>query len=350
MIGIDISDRSIKVVEVTDDAQPALQTVCWSPLPPQLMEQGLVKDAARLAAELRAALKKCSPRPITDGMVVASIPESRSFMRVLDVPPVDEVETAEAVQWVVRRHIPFDLDRMYLDWEPVPGQQRVGGQHQVVVGAAQRDVVDPLLAVLDGLALSVVALELESQAVVRCLLPLDPEELQEIRGVLMVDMGATVTDIALFDRGAIRYTATVQWGGDDLTRRLVEELQVSQEEALVLKSGEGALREAQTPRVAAVIQAGILDLVNKVARAAEEMTTELPPDQHMRAMLLSGGNANVDGITGLFASLFPETPVHLGNPLANLATARRGLALSRTDAMHFTTAIGLALRPVDRLS
>lgn len=346
MIGIDISDRSIKVVEVTNDPLPSLATVCWSPLSPQLMEQGLVQDAPRLAAELRAALMKCSPRPITNGLVAASIPESRSFMRVLEVPGAGEQEVAEAVQWVVRRHIPFDLDRMYLDWESVPGDPSTGEQHQVVVGAAQRDVVDPLLAVLDSLDLRVVALELESQAVVRCLLPRDPEELREIRGVLMVDIGATLTDVALFDRGAIRFTANIQWGGDDLTRHLVEALGVSSEEALLLKSTDGAAGQQRDPRVAEVMREGVLDLAQKVARVADEVTAELPPDQHARAILLSGGSANVAGITDWFVTVFPQIPIQLGNPLTNVAAGQRGLSLSRPDAMHFTTAIGLALRPV----
>ncbi|PIT98517.1 MAG: hypothetical protein COT71_00255 [Candidatus Andersenbacteria bacterium CG10_big_fil_rev_8_21_14_0_10_54_11] len=350
MIGIDISDRSIKVVEVTDEPLPVLQTVCWSPLPPQLMERGLVKDVVRLSAELQTALTKCSPRPVAGELVVASIPESQSFMRVLDVPAVNEQEAGEVIQWVVRRHIPFDLERVYLDWEPVLGQPQNLPRQQVVVGAAQREVVDPLLTVLDSLGLSVVALELESQAVVRCLLPRDTEELQEIRGVLIVDIGATLTDIALFDRGAIRYTANIPWGGDDLTRRLVESMGVSPEEAVLLKSADDVGSEPNGAQVVEVLRGGVLDLAKRVARVADEIAAELPAEQHMRAILLSGGSANVAGMTELFLSLFPGVPIQLGNPLTNVsAGGRRGLMLSRSDAMHFTTAIGLALRPVDTM-
>lgn len=345
MIGVDISDRSVKVAEVADDGeQPELRCVCWSPLQPQLMERGIIRDVPQLAVELQAALTKCSPHPVSDGPVVASIPEAQSFVRVLEMPAMSEGEVDEAVQWAVRKHIPFDLERMYVDWESL--EQRKGGSgRQVLVGAARRDVVDPLLGVLDALRLNVVALELESQAVVRCLLPRDLGELREVRGVLLVDVGATLTDVALYDQGAMRFTINIQWGGDELTKRLMEELDVTAEQALELKTTVGAGAEADR-RVAGCLRAGVLDLARKVAGVVSEMAVGLPADQRVRAILLSGGSANLSGIIDIFRSVFPDIPVQLGNPLTNLAPPRRrGVTLSRGDAMHFTTAIGLALRP-----
>jgi type IV pilus assembly protein PilM len=255
----------------------------------------------------------------------------------------------EAVQWAVRRHIPFDLDRVYIDWEELELTSELPQHKQVLVGAAQRDVVDPLLAVLDSIGFNVVALELEAQAVMRCLLPRSIEETRDIRGVLVIDLGATSTNVILFDQGAMRFTASVQLGGDDLTQQLAHSLNLSLAEAMEIKVKVDAGFAKTNPKAVQALQAATLNLARMVERAVQEMTVQLPPDQRVRTILLTGGNANLSGIKELFGQVFTGIPVQYGNPRTNLQQENKktGLNLTIGDAMHFTTAIGLALRQVD---
>lgn len=349
MIGIDLSDRSIKIVETRGDDNPVLRTLCWSPLQPNLLRRGVVQDVALVSEALKDAMMKCSPTPVEGGDVVASIPEVQSFVRVLDVPVMSASEMDEAVQWAVRRHIPFDLDRVYIDWEELD-LVSVQQQHkQVLVGAAQRDVVDPLLTVLDSLGFNVVALELEAQAVMRCLLPRDIKENSDIRGVLVIDLGATSTNVILFDKGAMRFTASIQVGGDDLTQQLAHDMNLSPVEAMEMKAKVGAGFTKENPAAVQALHNATLNLARMVERAVQEMTVQLPREQRVRTILLAGGNANLAGIKELFGSVFTGIPVQYGNPWTNLQQEKKRTSLNLTigDAMHFTTAIGLALRQVD---
>jgi len=348
MIGIDLSDRSIKIVETRGEDNPVLRTICWSPLAPNVMRRGVVQDVALVSEALKEAMEKCSPTPVEGGDVVASIPEVQSFVRVLEVPVMSEREMDEAVQWAVRRHIPFDLDRVYIDWEELELPSETPQHKQVLVGAAQRDVVDPLLAVLDSLGFNVVALELEAQAVMRCLLPRDIKETRDIRGVLVVDLGATSTNVILFDQGAMRFTTSVQLGGDDLTQQLAHTLNLKPAQAMEIKAKVGAGFTKEDPAAAQALQSATLNLARMVERAVQEMTVQLPREQRVRTILLTGGNANLAGIRELFGSVFTGMPVQYGNPWTNVQQERKrtGLNLTIGDAMHFTTAIGLALREV----
>ncbi|HBE90733.1 MAG: hypothetical protein A3E37_03095 [Candidatus Andersenbacteria bacterium RIFCSPHIGHO2_12_FULL_46_9] len=349
MIGIDLSDRSIKIVEIRGDDNPTLRTLCWSPLVPNLLRRGVVQDVALVSEALKEAMLKCSPTPVEGGDVVASIPEVQSFVRVLEVPVMSEREMDEAVQWAVRRHIPFDLDRVYIDWEELELASGQPQHKQVLVGAAQRDVVDPLLTVLDSLGFNVVALELEAQAVMRCLLPRDIKENRDIRGVLVIDLGATSTNVILFDQGAMRFTASIQVGGDDLTQQLAHDMNLSPVEAMEIKAKVGAGFTKENPAAAQALESATLNLARMVERAVQEMTVQLPREQRVRTILLTGGNANLVGIKELFGSVFTNIPVQYGNPWTNLQQEKKRTSLNLTigDAMHFTTAIGLALRQVD---
>lgn len=356
MIGIDISDRSIKVAELSNEIRPKLVSACWSPVAPDVIRRGVIYDIEAAVSTLEQSLQNCSPVPITGRTAVVSIPETQSFLRVIDMPQVPEVELREAVQWAVQAHIPFDLDRVYLDWQIVTSTVLDNNRQQVLVGAARRDVVDPLLAVLDGANISVVALELEAQAIVRCLLP---RQSQEIEGALVVDLGATATNVIFFDRGAMRFTAEVETGGDNLTQQLAQSLHLrpsiaAEKKALVgvadvgvADVGVAGLEPGE--QVGGILRQSTLDLIHQIERVVREMTTQSDLTKDIRLILLSGGSANLPGLTTIFGEVFTGVPVSLGNPWTNFTVDERfgGTMLSPADALHFTTAFGLALRRSD---
>ncbi|OGY31179.1 MAG: hypothetical protein A3C02_04035 [Candidatus Andersenbacteria bacterium RIFCSPHIGHO2_02_FULL_45_11] len=339
MIGIDISDRSVKIAEVSSASRPQFKTVCWSPLPAGLLRRGIVQDVPTLIEHLKTTCGKCSPFPLSQGPIVASIPETRSFIRVLDVPILSQQETDEAVQWAIRKDLPFDLKSVYVGWQPIASSSSVN-MRQVLVGAAQRAVIDPLLAALDGAGFSVVALELESQAMVRSLLPLDSAS---IEGVVICDLGASTTKIIYFDRGAMRLTADVPSGGDRLTAELVRAFSITPEIAAEKKSIIGVIaRNGEDGAIATTLRGAVLALAQEVHSTIESALPQLPGGGSVRGILLSGGGANLPGIRDIFGEVFPGIPVQIGNPLTNLTSP--AMSISPQDASHFVTALGLALR------
>lgn len=337
---MDVSDRSIKVIDLADNPRHRLRTACWSPLAPNVLRRGYIQDAPGLMAGIRAALTRCKGATLRRSSVVLSIPETQSFVRSMELPRMSARETDEAVQWAIRQHIPFDLDRVYIDWQPIPLASRADRQ-EVLVGAAQRDVIDPLLEVVDEVGLRVVALELEAQAIVRSLLPSDS---QTITGVVIVDIGATSTNVIFFDRGAIRFTTSVQSGGDDFTQQLVQVLKIDPAQAAETKVAAAA----DTP-AGATVRAAALALIRSVAQVLKDMMRKYSLGEDIRAILLSGGSANLPGIVELFVQEFPGIPIQRGNPLINLMadSDKNESVISQEDATHFATAIGLALRKVD---
>jgi type IV pilus assembly protein PilM len=346
MIGIDISDRSVKIAEVTNDARPQFRTVCWSPITPHLLRRGIVQDVSTLIQELKNTCTKCSPLPLSDSPVVASIPETRSFIRVLELPILSDQETDEAVKWAIRKDLPFDLENVYISWQPIPGIA-AANMRQVVVGAAQRAVIDPLLLALDGAGFEVVGLELEAQAMVRSLLPIDSEGLE---GIVICDLGASTTKLIYFDRGAMRFTADVPSGGDRLTQELVNAFGLTSDIASEKKSVIGVIaREGEDGSIAFTLRQAVLALLNQVQQAIEGGISQLSRSGGVKGILLSGGGANLPGIRDVFGEVFAGIPVQIGNPLTNLVSENfsRGTFISPQDASHFVTALGLSLRRFD---
>ncbi len=348
MIGLDVSDRSIKVVEIDDQQPPRLRTVCWSPLTPNLIRRGIIRDVSAVAEAIAQAMTKCTPVPIEGKKITVSIPERQSFVRVLDLPIMPVGEMDEAILWAIRQHIPFDLERVHVDWQPLAGIPSKADRQFVLVGVAQREVIDPLLEVTDLLELRVVALELEAQAITRSLLPTDPNDLL---GILMIDLGAMSTNIIYFDQGAIRFTTSIQRGGDYLTETLASELHLTPSIAAEKKALVGVKGSGSDEVIAETLQRATIDLVKQIRSVLSGVVGASRDYQELRTILIAGGAANLPGIIDVFTRVFPGVPVQIGNPLINVVSESDDQisSLTLTDATHFTTAFGLALRPEDTI-
>jgi len=342
MFGIDISDRSFKVIEVADGPFPKVRTVCWAPLAPNMVRRGVILNPAAVAEAVQEGISRCGVQSLLDRPVVASITEIQSFVRLIELPVMGVNETDEAVQWAIRQHIPFDLNRIYLDWQSVVSLDATNRQ-EVLVGVAQRSVVDPLLQVLDIVGARTVALEFESQAIARALLPRDS---LDVVGVLLIDLGATSSNVIFFNRGSTRYTTSVQHGGDDLTEELMHELHLRPREAAARKAAVGVSGTSSDASVASTLHQSALKLVREINVVADQVNTLPSNEEGIQSVLLAGGAANLAGIVDVFSEVFADVPVQLGNPLLNIVPAERSeqQPLSVSDAMHFSTALGLALR------
>jgi type IV pilus assembly protein PilM len=339
MIGIDISDRSVKVVQLSGKKE--LQAHCWHAVPPQAIAKGIIQDTKSVAEVVRRALTACRLGNVIQDVVVASIPEIQSFLRVVEIPVMVKEEISEAVQWEVAKNIPFGLENVYIDWQPLhDGHAANVGRMEVLVGAAQKKVVDPLYEVLRSLDLDVAACELESQAIVRSLMS---QELRHRPGLLIIDLGASATNVIIHDHGAMRFTASLDKGTDNMMSVLpasdVKMLSGAPHEVHLqhIDSVASALRPVEEELAAEV--RGIIDFY--ISSTTKHVLHEI---------LLTGGGANLPGLDQAFLRFFDNVHIQRGNPWANILPPGKNVRppLNLQESVLFSTALGLALRPALR--
>lgn len=343
MIGLDISDQSIKVVQLAHRKDYRVLAHCWRAIPVGIIDKGVVRDIAVLQRIVRESLSSCRVASTTADPVVVSIPEVQSFVRVIEVPVMSADELSEAVQWEVAQHIPFGLENVYIDWQSLPGGHKpTSGRQEVLVGAAQKRVVDPLVQVFQGLELDVAAFELESQAIVRALIS---SELKRRQGLLVVDIGGTSTNVIVHDHGAMRFTATLQRGVRNLLAVLPEPELYHQR---LGRPPGPSLSAHDTEKIARLLAPGETELVVEV-RGVIEFYNSIDARHEVKEILLTGGGANLPGLDTVWLRHFADVHIQRGNPWVNVLSYARSKRppLSMHESVHFTTAIGLSLRRVD---
>lgn len=341
VIGLDVSDRSVKVVRLSDKRPRRLLSHCLVDVSAGVLESGVIRNAPKITEALRTALTACKIPIKQKTTVVASIPETQSFLRVVELPEMREDEVSEAVQWEVAQHIPFGLENVYVDWQGLPmgsGHTPADGKQEILVGAAQRKVVDGLYQVFRTLGVDVAAFELESQALTRALVSPD---MKARRGVLMVDLGGASTNVVIHDQGTIRFTASLQKGSDRMRDTL------SKDHIETVNAQPDDVPPAVAASIEGALSAMYQELVHEV-RGIVDFYNSIDPQHAVREIVLTGGGSNLPGLGRAFLQVFDNVHVQRGNPWVNVVDGHGGYTtpLSIGESVRYATAIGLALRKV----
>ncbi len=172
-------------------------------------------------------------------------------------------------------------------------------------------------------------------------------------GVLLIDMGAGLTDFVLFLEGHPVVTGSVPYAGSVITKDISSFMKVDQEEAERIKKEEGValvdlVKEEEVfkikPRgetreltiekfkLAEVIQVRLEEIMEKVIAYIEEAGFKL--DMANAGVVITGGCANLKGIKE-FLERFTDLPARVGVP-----TGLIGLK-EKIEDPKYATAVGL---------
>jgi Tfp pilus assembly PilM family ATPase len=212
---------------------------------------------------------------------------------------------------------------------------------------SDNEYIDDLLSVFDQAAIGIRALEEETFAIVRALLPWGDEST-----TLIIDIGKTATKLFVVARRVPRFAATIGIGGHAFTLAVQKHFGVTEAEARKVKSekgivpalGNGEYLAAMFP-TASAIRAEVSKHVDYWQKKA---SIERACEPIARA-ILAGGNASIRGLPEYFEETL-RIPVATGDVFTNLASHDAWVpSLDYAESLAYTTAIGLALYDRARL-
>jgi len=187
------------------------------------------------------------------------------------------------------------------------------------------------------------------------------EEEKEL-GVMLIELGAGTTDLAVFHEGKIRHLGTIPHGGNAVTSDLVQGLGITQHDAEQIKEAYGCAYEplidpAQViamPASAAHAERHISrELMTHIIhqrmdeifdRAQREVHTAGFSGRLNAGVVLTGGGASLEGITELAMDVFG-----LGARVGVPGNKLDGLVETVADP-RFATVAGLALYGAHRMA
>jgi len=349
--GLDISDLSLKIIRLKKRGKSlTLASFGEEKIKPGIIQAGEIKDEKKLAETIKKAVKSAKGEKIKTKYAIASLPEEKAFLQVIQMPRMSEEDLKSALIYEAENYIPLPIDQAYLDFQIIPPICNHLDHFDVLIAALPKKTVDPYLSCLKSAGLKPKALEIESLAISRVLI----KDEVAVSPLLLIDIGATRTSFIIFSGRSLKFTSSILVSSGSFSEIISKALKINLSEAEKLKTGYGLrLKGKEGKEVFEALVPALTDLVQQIKRYLAYYQTHashehLPPgSEGVSKIFLCGGGANLRGLAD-FLSLQLKIPTKLGDPCINiLPESQKGFReLPLEESLKYTTALGLALRGI----
>jgi len=332
--GIDVGESAIKAVlmrRVGDDAVVVdYRTVpCEAPSG----EAGMGDHDFRVRGALATLLSEIRLKGAT---VAVSMPGHDVFPRFIPLPPVDKKRIPEVVRYEARTQMPFPIEEVVWDYQPVTGMDVPGEDIEVALFAIKKTAVYAFLTNLRLAGLVPDLVEIAPLALYNFIYyDREPET-----GTVVIDVGAANTDLVVID-GERFWTRNVSISGHDITRALQEKYQISFEEAEALKLKASTSKQAE--KLFGAMRPIVDDLLGEIQRSIGYYKAQ-NRNVRIEDILLLGNSFKLKGLVDYFRENL-DYKVAVLNDLNRLQMASAShLERFEAELPNYGVALGLALQ------
>lgn len=153
------NDKEIKVLELKNGRVSGL---AQTNLRSGVVSNGKILRKELFAETLKILLTKTKPQPILSKSVIVAIPESKVFIKILEIPKIPLEKVEQAIKWQAESILPVAQDNVYLDWQQIAQTQN--GKIKILITACPKDVIDSLIESLQMVSLNPLSIKAKSGA------------------------------------------------------------------------------------------------------------------------------------------------------------------------------------------
>lgn len=282
--------------------------------------------------------------------VVSSVSGNQVIVRYVHLPKLAREELAKTIQFEAEPYIPFDIREVDLSFH-ILGDIVEEGQKKIdtILVAAKKDIVQTRIDILNELNLRPVVIDVDAFALQNAF-EMSPA-VAESETALLVNIGASVTSMAIVEHGISRVVRDVYISGSSFTKAIQRNLSVDGKTAEDLKARYSILVTAEEKeRTLAENQKESLQVSSALTPIAKDLLGEIQrsidfyisqnPERAIHRVFLTGGSANLKNLDQ-FLHQELKLPVEIFNPLKGIGGAE---VIPPEIAIQFAIAAGLAMR------
>ena len=337
--GLDVSLNSIKIAQVQAESPGKYKIVALG-----RDEVGknflLLKDEqdkinfANQIKRLRDNLR------ITTSKVVAALPESVIFSKILTIPILDEDKLEQLLYFRAKNELPVPVDTVQLDHIPI-NEKEIDGKkvQQILLIAAPRNFVNLYLEVLGKVNMELLALETESIAASRVFsLNKDIPE-----SIMIIDFGALTITVSVIKGKSIVFSQNINTGSYNLTQAIAKDYNLNFSQAEQYKKMYGLTNQIGGKIFNSInpVMQIITNELNKIINYININLVEFIPQKYF----LIGQGALLPGLSEYFVRALGKK-IEIFDPVTNSFTYTDEVKvdLTKNSGLGYVVATGLALK------
>jgi type IV pilus assembly protein PilM len=343
-IGVDAGSSMIKVVGLAKGKAGAALT-CWSALPFKTPPNAPPEQSRQVQIKaIDVAIKKgqCKSRD-----VVVGVPGNSAFIRNIKLPPIPSGKIDQIVRYEIQQTIPFPIENIALDYQVLEPDE--SSEVEVVMVAMKGEVAENFIHEIEHAKVNVSVVDSIPLALYNCYHYNGYSNKEDC--TVIIEIGASMSNILVELGGEFRYSRSVSIGGNDLTKAVAREFNISLDQAEKLKMQHGLIfpesQEANAPpelvRLSKALT-GTLDRLMGEVKLTIGYFRSLTGATAISRGVVAGGGALIKNVRPFLAERL-GVQVEILNPLRKIEVPQN-LAAARKVAPALSTAVGLALRNV----
>ncbi len=350
-IAIDIGTSSIKIA-CLKSAGNKFTLLKWAVLP--LNESGAELsplDKKNIAVTRLA--EYLAKENITTKNIISSISGNQVIVRYVRFPKLTREELAKTIQFEAEPYIPFDIREVDLSFH-ILGDVIEDGQKKMetILVACKKDAVQTKLELFNDLSLRPVVIDLDVFAIQNAYEYNNANsETPAQETVLLVNIGANVTNMAIMENGISRVVRDVFISGNSFTKAIQRSLSCDFKTAEDLKSRYSLLVTAEEKeKTLSDNQKEALQVSSSITPVAKDFLAEIQrsidfyisqnPERVINKLLICGGSSQLKNLDS-FLNHELKIPVEIFNPLKYIMDSA---VVPENIAPQLTVAAGLAMR------
>jgi type IV pilus assembly protein PilM len=343
LVGLDIGSSSIKLAEVINSSHGhVLNRFLQIPLPKGIIKEGVLADARELSLKIKELFKNsgCQSRGI-----VTSLSGNSVIVKKVTFAQMGETELRDLIRDEAGKYLPFDnMDDVNYDFQILGNNEFNPNQMDVIIVAAKKDIVNSYLDALVGAGLNVVIMDVDSFALETMYEANYEYENNEI--VVIVNIGASITNINVIKDGVSIFTRDFSLGGNSITEALQEKYKITFDEAEKIKIAGLPGNDKDNVE----LRKNILDyaepIYSEIERSIDYFRSTFG-GEYIKHVYLSGGSAKINDVTTILSQkLNIETEII--NPFLKIGYNKKNIDAKTLESIRpvAAVAVGLGLRKV----
>lgn len=343
LVGLDIGDSSIKVVELKHLGRSRgweVQSIATEPLPQEAIVDGTIMDAGLVVETLQ---RIWTYGKIRNKRVATALSGPSVIIRRINLPTMSEQELAEQIRWEAEQYIPFNMQEVSLDYHVLEGSSLAGeGNMDVILVAARKDKIDDYTSVISQAGLEPATVDVGTFAALNCFEANYEDEMPA--SAALIDVGASVTSVSILQHGTSVFWRDISIGGNQYSDTIQRELSLSREQAEAAKRGE-AVEGVPREQVDAILGSVNEELGNEIQRTVDFVKAFAGNEAPVEAIYLTGGGSRLPGLQEALGSRFGASAEPL-DPFRQVKLPSRLENRFGDVGPDAAVAVGLALRKV----
>jgi len=348
--GLDIGDLSVKLVQLRNHSflhhKPYYKLVtCRSvDLPPGLIVNGELQKPEEVRKRIKRLLQGTKKqKTVKSPWVVVSLPETQSFIKHIEIKKPAEELIEEDIMLVAKKHIPFDEDNYYLQWQFLPDKLEEKNSTNLLIGAVPKTISDSYTYLMESMGLGVLALEIEALALARSMVTAQKKYENEARAILHIS--ATRSNLIIHDHDFIQFSTSLPYSGEILTTALSQKLRIPYEEAEKIKMEHGTSYKKGNDKAWKIIVDFNKQLTDSIKDALDFYYSHFPNTNKVTRIVMCGGGSNLKNLDKIISTSL-KVIARPGKPWKNLSNNKED-TMPEDKSLSYAGAIGLALRAAD---